>query len=95
MTHTYCDASWNTENQDIREAVEQSAQRGQSCAWWEGREGHDLEGLMGRLNLHPSLPPRPTHIQANGVLTYTTLPDMLKPVVPGDEEGREGRGWTY
>lgn len=30
MTHTYCDASWNTENQDIREAVEQSAQRGRA-----------------------------------------------------------------
>lgn len=60
MTHTYCDASWNTENQDIKEAVEQSAQRGQSCAWWEGREGCDL---TGRLNLHPSHPAPPTYKQ--------------------------------
>ena len=60
MTHTYSDASWNTENQDIKEAVEQSAQRGQSCAWQEGREGCDL---TGRLNLHPSHPAPPTYKQ--------------------------------
>lgn len=59
-THTYCNASWNTENQDIREAVAQSAQRGQSCALWEGREGCDL---VGRLNLRPSHPAPPTYKQ--------------------------------
>lgn len=90
MTHTYCDASWNTENQeDMREAVEQSAQVGAELC---------VVGKQRRLRPHgppkpPSPPPRPTHIQANGVLTDTTLPDMLKPVVPGDEKGREGR--TY
>lgn len=56
-----------------------------------------MAGRQRRLRPHglpkpPPLPPRPTHIQANGDSTYTTLPDMLKPVVPGDEKGREGRG---
>lgn len=87
MTHTYCDASWNTENQDIREAVEQSVQRGQSCVWWKGRESCNL---VGRLHLCSSHPAPPTHKQTK--LAYTTLPDMLKPVVPGDEKEREGRG---
>lgn len=86
MTHTYCDASWNTEHQDMREEAEQSAQRGRAVRGGEGREDCNL---MGPLNLHPFLPPTYlTYTQANGVITYTTLPIMLKPVVPGDERGR-------
>lgn len=92
MTHTYCDASRNTENQDIREAVEQSAEQ----------VGAELRvvGKPRRLRPRraalkpPSLPPSPAHVQANGVLSYATLPDMLKPAVPGDEEGGEkGEVW--
>lgn len=75
-------------NQDIREAVEQSAEQ----------VGAELRvvGKPRRLRPRraalkpPSLPPSPAHEQANGVLSYATLqPDMLKPAVPGDEEGGE------
>lgn len=41
----------------------------------------------GHLNLHSSHPASPIYKQM-GVLTQTTLPDMLKPVVPGD--GKKG-----
>lgn len=58
--HTPTDASWNTENQDIREAAEQSAQRGQSCAWWEDSTGCDL---MSCQNLHSSHHAPPTYKQ--------------------------------
>lgn len=85
-THTYCDASWNTENPDMREAAEQSAEGAELCV--VGRPPSPKPPS------HPSHPsqPHPAHTQANGVLTYRALPDTLKPVVPGDEQGREARG---
>lgn len=58
--HTPTNASWNTENQDIREAAEQSVQRGQSCARWEDSTGCDL---MDCQNLHSSHPAPPTYKQ--------------------------------
>ncbi|MEQ2272583.1 hypothetical protein XENORESO_001160 [Xenotaenia resolanae] len=85
MTHTFYNASWNAKNQDIREAVEQSVQTEQSCAWCKGKRGLRP---YGHLNHHPAHP----HTSRMGVLTYTTLPNMLKPVVPRDEKGRKRRG---
>lgn len=45
------------------------------------------ECIVGRQRRLP-----PTYKQMEFFLTYTTLPDMLKPVVPGDEKGEERGG---
>lgn len=92
VTHTYCNASWNEENQDLREAVEQCAEE---MEMYEVKRQRGLQPC-GHPNLHSSHPTPPTYKQM-GVLTYTTLPDMLKPVVPGDEnkEAKGGKDWTY
>lgn len=80
-------------NQDIREAVEQSAQGGREGG--RAVRGEKAEkaatSRVAPKNLRPFPPPLHPHTsKCSFFLTYTTLPDMLKPVVPGDDKGREG-----
>lgn len=93
ITHTYCDASWNTEKPRHKGGGRAECAEGAELCVVRRQKRPRPRGTLQP----PSLPPRPTHIQANVVLTYTTLPDMLKPVVPGGwkGKGREGEGRTY